>query len=369
MTETQFFQLGDHPQVVFNACTDDLRIQGSDQDQVELVAGPDREGLQVHQTAEALNISSTSSLTVLVPEAAIIALEGCSGDARVTKVKGLQAGRHNGDLALTQVDTAQLGGVNGDVQVGGSRSLRVTTLNGDLRVSAAQGELVLGSIRGDILLRAVAGRAEVSGITGDISIRNPDGQIHVHDVNGDVELSGNLKGGEYVVETNGDVRLQLGDGSDVRLELEAPLGRISSSLKLSNMQESEHSLQGTLGQGSATVRIIATGGDIKVRATRSGDVEEVLEEEIARVEECARRAAERAERMADKMRRRGECIEQKARRRAARVATAYRHGTLLRRQCAPAGDLQQERLAVLKMLAEGKINAEQAEALLSALES
>jgi hypothetical protein len=41
----------------------------------------------------------------------------------------------------------------------------------------------------------------------------------------------------------------------------------------------------------------------------------------------------------------------------------------LRRQCAPAGDLQQERLAVLKMLAEGKINAEQAEALLSALES
>jgi phytoene/squalene synthetase len=98
-------------------------------------------------------------------------------------------------------------------------------------------------------------------------------------------------------------------------------------------------------------------------------VEEVLEEEIARVEECARRAAERAERMADKMRRRGERIEQKARRRAARVATAYRHGTLLRRQCAPAGDLQQERLAVLKMLAEGKINAEQAEALLSALES
>ena len=45
------------------------------------------------------------------------------------------------------------------------------------------------------------------------------------------------------------------------------------------------------------------------------------------------------------------------------------HGTALRRQCASGDDVQQERLAVLEMLSEGKINAEQAAALLSALES
>jgi hypothetical protein len=369
VSETQVFELGDQPRVIFSACTDGLRIQGGADGRIEFLARPDGEGLQVQQTDEGLNISSTSSLTVRVPEAAVVALESCSGDARVTQVKEVHVVQHNGDLLLTQVDAAELNGLNGDVQVGGSRSLKVTTLNGDLRVSAAQGELIIVGMRGDIRLRAVTGQAELRNVTGDIALRNPDGQFDVHDVNGDVELTGNLRSGEYTVHTNGDVRLQLDHNADARLELEAPVGSISCSLKLSDIQESAHALQGTLGQGTAKVRIVAAGGDIRVRATRSADVEEVLEEEIARVEECARRAAERAERMAEKTRRRGQRLEEKARRRAERMAKIHTYGTVLRRQHAPADDAQQERLAVLKMLAEGKINAEQAEALLSALES
>jgi hypothetical protein len=368
-SETQIFELGDQPRIAFSACSDDLRIQGGADGWVELLAPPDTEGVQVLQTEQGLSISSTSSLTVRVPEAAVLALESCSGDVHASRVREVHVVRHNGDLMLTQVNAAELDAVNGDVQIGGGQSLQVSTLNGDLRVSALQGELTLVGIRGDVLLRSVVGHAEAHDITGDISVRNPDGQIDVHDVNGDVELTGSLVSGEYTVEASGNVRLQLDKSSDAHLELEAPVGSISYSLKLSDKRETTHSLQGTINQGTAKIRVVAAGGDIKVRATRSGDMEEVLEEEIARVEECARRAAERAEHMAEKMRQRGQRLEDKARRRAERTARIHSHGTLLRHQYAPADNVQQERLAVLRMLAEGKINAEQAEALLSALES
>ncbi len=369
MSDSQVFELGDHPRVVFNACSGDLRIQGARDGQVELLARPEAEGLHLQQTEDVLNVSSSISLTVRVPEAATVALQGCSGDLRATRVKELHVDLHRGDLVLTQVDSAELGTVNGDLEVAGSQSLRVTTLNGNARVSAVQGELVMVGVRGDIQVRAVSGRVELHGITGDIHIRNPEGQIDVHDVNGDVELSGKLCGGEYTVETNGNVRLELDHGSDARLELEAPVGSLSCNLALTDPQESAHRLQGTLGQGTSHVRIVAASGDIKVRGRRSDDVEEVLQEEIARVEECARRAAERAERMAEKMRRRGERLEEKAQRRAERIAKMHRRMAPLHRQPASADDVLQERLAVLKMLSEGKINAEQAEALLSALES
>jgi len=368
-SNTRIFQLGDRSQVVFSACSDDLRIQGGAEGQAEVLDRPDTSGLQVQQTDQGLHITSASPLAVRVPESAIVALQSCSGDALITRIREAHVGQHSGDLMLTKVGAAELSGINGDVQIGGGQSLRVTTLNGDLRVSATQGELSLVGICGDITLRSVAGHAEIRGITGDISLRNPDGQIHVHDVNGNVELAGNLSSGEYTVETNGDVALRLDQSSDARLELEAPVGSISCSLRLSDTQQAAHALLGTLGQGSAKLRVIAASGDIKVRATRGGDMEEALEEEMARVEQCARRAADRAERMAEKMRQRGQRLEEKARRRAERMARIHSYGTLLRNQYAPADNAQQERLAVLKMLAEGKINAEQAEALLSALES
>jgi hypothetical protein len=284
-------------------------------------------------------------------------------------VRELHLSAHRGDVTLVQVGTSELSTVNGDVDVGGSQSLRVTTLNGDLRVSAVQGELLLSGIRGDILLRAATGRAVLRGITGDVRIRNPEGHVDVHDVNGDVEFIGNLKSGEYSLEANGDIRLQLDRESDVRLELEAPVGSVSSALSLGEAQELPHGLQGTLGQGAAQLRAIAASGDIKVRARRSSDVEEALQEEIARVEEAARRAQERAQRMAEKMKRRGERLERQAQRRAERISQRHTLKTRVQRQSAPAEDVQKERLAVLRMLSEGKISASQAEALLSALES
>jgi hypothetical protein len=368
MSETRVFDLGDAARVLFKGCSSDLRIQGVEGTQAEFLVPTNRDGLHIEPTEQGLQVSSSISLAVRVPQSTRVALQSCSGDARVTKVGELQIGQHHGDLVVMQVGSAELEALNGDVQVGGTGPLRMTTVNGDLHVSAAQGELVLVGIRGDVRLQAIKGQAELHNVTGDISIRNLDGQLDVHDVNGDVELSANLRSGEYAVEANGDIRLRLDHSSDALIELEAPLGSISSSLKLSESQQSAHALRGTLGQGTARVRIFAVSGDIKARAVRSSDMEEALNDEIARVEECAQRAAARAQRMAEKMRRRSERIEERARRRAERVAGPHIDRTLPRRQRASSGVVQQERMAVLTMLSEGKINAEQAEALLAALE-
>ncbi len=370
--KSKTFRLGPRPRLVFRSCTADVRIRGWDKEQVELLLRQESETMSVREVEGGLEISTTVPLTANVPAETTAAVEDCTGDLRVEALDELFVNKHRGDLSLSQVKRIEIAAVYGDVGVRGSQSLHVTTLNGDLQVRGAGGKVAVVGVRGDVSLKETSGQVSLHSVTGDVSILDSDGDVEIHDLNGDVEFGGNLQSGQCSIETNGNVAVYLDPSSNAHLELEAPHGRVACTLKLGGAQESAHRLTGALGNGAAQLKVVAHNGDIKAHQRRATKVRHESERERARAEARTRREAERAQRRAEKLRRKGERLEEKARRRSERLAQkAQQRRRRSMRVAAQARvakkNLEQERLAVLRMLAESKISAEQAETLLEAL--
>jgi len=365
--KSKSFQLGKSPRLLFRSCSSDVRIHGWEQELVELSFRNKAKALNVQELEGALEISTTVPLTARVPPGTTVVLESCAGDLHATSFDALHVSKHRGDLSVDNVNRIEVTTGHGDVQVQEAQSLHVTTLCGDLRVRAVRDKVSVAGVHGDISLKQATGQLDLHNITGDLSIRDPEGHVDVHDIDGDLKLGGNLQGGQYDLETTGNVTVYLEPTSNARLHLEAPLGRIVCDLELSGVQESAHRLEGDLGKGTAQVKIVAHNGDIKVRQTRGNNLRHAIERERTRAEARVRREAKRAQRIAEKARRRSERLAQKAQDRATRLDRWHIEWSASRAGVTPK-KLASERLAVLKMLSEGKIGAEQAEALLRALE-
>ncbi len=362
--QSQTYELGHNPRLTLRSCAADLRISGSESDQVEVQYLEGSKNVLVQQEDNVLEITSSTSLTVGVPANTAVALEGCAGDAYVSNVKEFVVKGHRGDLSLQQVHQIEIAAVYGDVGVGGSASLQVTTLNGDLKVRSVSEKVSLTGIRGDVSTRDTAGQVNLRGITGDVLIRDPGSFVEARDLNGSIKFCGDPQDGQFGLQANGSIKVYLKPTSNVHLELEAPLGRIRSDLELKDVQQAAHSLVGDLGTGAARLTAVAASGDIRLSQDRGADK---LASQLAKAEARAEREARRAERRAERLERKAERLEQRAQKRAARLR---RWQVKWGQSQAGKGaeNLEQERLAVLRMLAENKIDAEQAEALLDALE-
>jgi hypothetical protein len=359
------FQLGPNPHLAFHACVGDLRVQGWDREEVQLLFRGEDEVAQAQQVDTELTITGRMPKAANVPVAASVSLQNCAGDLYATGFATLQIEQHQGDLHLQHIDQAEVKTVHGDVQAGDMRSLQVATLHGDLHVQTIAEALAVTAVHGDIVLRGAQGQLAVENTTGDVVVRNPAGHLDVRNVTGDIALSGNLQAGEYHLQALGDVALDLDTASDASLEAEARLGRIACGLALAETAESAHKLSGKLGQGAAHIQVVTLSGDIRLRPLGADRVRHEMEKERIWTEAHARRAADRARRLAEKV----EARAAKVRRWRVEWATpAPGAATPQRQERSSTEALQDERLTVLKMLAEGKISTEEADSLLSALE-
>lgn len=364
---SQSFHLGASPRLFFRACRGDLRIQGWELDEVQLLAHQEADLQGVREVEGGLEITGRMPRLVNVPQMAGVVVENCLGDVHVAACSSLRAEKHRGDLSLHRVNNVELEVVHGDVHVRGCQSLHVTTLHGDLRVRGASGELSIAGLHGDASLHELGGPALLRDITGDVTVRGIREALEARNVTGDLVLTANLLTGAHHLEAMGDVALYLEPSSDVQVDLEAPLGRIVCELELNQVEKTAHRLSGILGQGKASLHAVAQGGDIRLRQLSADEAAQARERERTREEARAFREAERARRIADHMRRIDERLTRKAEERANRIRHWQLRWSDSRRMAEPQ-NLAEERLAVLKMVSEGKITAAQAEALLKALE-
>ena len=368
------FELGQQPHLAFVGCEGDLLIQGWDKSQVELLSRHEGDAVETKEQDTTLEIASRVPLLAKVPSQSSIVLQGCSGDARIQNVHELHVGRHRGDLSADRVSQNEISSVHGDVSFRDSDSVYITALNGDLRARVVREKVTVVGVRGRVTLRRTAGLAQLQGITGDLIIRDAEGDVDVRDLTGDVKLSGNVQSGHHQLEVNGDAEIYLDPASNVHVTLEAPLGRIRGSVELNASQATAHTLAGSLGHGGARLAVLTHVGDIRFRLRAAHEWEDELWERAAA---RASREAERTSHLEEKLRLKSERLQEKARQRSERLAeAAEKRASRLRRWSAHRGsatreggdNLGDERVAVLRMLAEGKISAEQAEALLEAME-
>jgi hypothetical protein len=386
-TNSQIDELDPSPRLVFRDCAGDLLIAAGDVEHIKLEYPQQAEAVSVRELEDAVEIVSVVPLTVRAPAGTAVLVESCAGNLRADDLDDMHINTHRGDLSLQRVKRIEIATVNGNARVGGGESLQVTTLNGSLSIRGVRARVAVLGVRGDVLSTDTEGQVSLQGITGDVVIDEPSGSLEARDVNGNIQFAGNLQSGQWNLEANGDVAIYLEPDSNALVDLDCPLGRIKSNLELATTEESRHRLVGSLGTGAAQLKVVAHSGDIKLAGKRVGTLRDELDTGViraaTRAEPHAERARRRAEKLEQKARRRAERLEEKARRRAQRIEEkAHRRSERLaekpRRWRVKWGtpqtsrqteNLEDERLAVLRMLAEGKVNAEQADALLQALEA
>ncbi len=279
------------------------------------------------------------------------------GSRRVRSGEGEAEVRASGPVVVEvpPYGTVIAEGVNGPV--GGKDlegALRLKKINGPVSLRGA-GEVHLGEVRGPLTLRAVRGAVggqgprgplTLAGCTGTVRLETPvHGPVSLRGVTGDVDLTARGKvlavlapqpGQQIRLRSDKDLRLTLPPEASARLTAQAG-GALRTDLP--QVEPQGNRLEVTLGAGEAVIDLWAAGDlEVTVGAFSDEPLAASEEEPKAWAEEWWPEDWESAVRV------------QQAPHRVGRQKG------------------EEEPLTVLRMLAQGKITAEQAEQLLQALE-
>jgi hypothetical protein len=325
-----------------------------------------------------------------------------------------------GNATLSEVEAVDLKQVRGSLSAKEAGQLQAERVSGNLYAKEIRGPLTVERVGGNALLKEIGGVVSLEKVGGNLTAKDLTAGAKVAKIGGNLALNGEIGAGcTYQFKAGGNGLLRLNEEASAHLTLNAG-GIIQAAANLTDVERSRTSLQGTLGEGGAEI-VIEAGGNIlvggkgplisvEVREEVSRQLEEslrVMEESLRAIdfeaigqqvsaemdramsklqvklaevdwENLGRRTQRSIERAMEHMQRDiDRAVERVARRqekleRVTERAAYHQHfdhrGMRGPRASQPAPDLDAERLAILKMLEEGKISATEAETLLEALD-
>ncbi len=380
------------PHVEITSCQGDLQVRGGDDSEV-LIKVDSQEKLTVEEREGAVALIATSDCTLALPSGASLTLVQLQGDLSVQEVNGvIEANSIQGDATIQQV--------SGSVELG--------TVSGDLSATEIDGPLAARSVTGDADLRQLKGPLSLNNVSADVFGRAWTAGAEAAQINGDVSLKTVFAGPfTYNIQARGDIVVRALPGSDAAFILQSDGGRVKAKGLGGEMTE-EGQWQGALGEGQAQVRLHSTHGSVMLKAVSEEKempeytsfapaadfaqtgiaaeelawrIQQRVAEKLSKIdfESIARREAERASKRAEQEAARARRTAAKARRKAENARRkAHRKvqwhlemdtGRGARKQRRSQSVSEEERVAILRMLAENKISAQEAEILLQALES
>lgn len=365
----------------------DLFLQGETRMEVRFQSGEDR--IRVNQSNETLYIESHASLDLIVPRIAPVIVEKTGGSAFIQDLdRSIVIQKVGGDLVLRRVG-----------------SLRLDKVGGSCKIEDADQQMDIQKIGGDLTLHHVIAPLRIGSIGGSGEIQVTGGGAVEMRAGGDLRLSLTAMDGPISLRAGGNVALHLPPAIHADLVLDS--GSESIELNFTNQAEvittslEERRHEYRVGDGGTPVDVRVGG---KILVTDSKMELSPISEDIDRRENAwkearerrgsfswsggfgfdrqsawadmisrrAQEAAQRAEHRAHAaMRRTEEQIRLAAERGIRRSETHFVQGISTPPTPPPAPAVkvtEQERLMVLQMLQENKINVEQAEKLLAALE-
>lgn len=356
---------GRTPKIIIESIGGDLSLVGWEGDEILLKA--EEEELRVSRDGDKVNVFCSDDLSLRVPKAASVFIGKIGGDASVRSLMG--------DIELKEV--------SGDLSLRDVNSVAVETVHADFSLRGAKGHLFIKSANSDVSIRDVDGNVTLETVADDLALRDVRGNVSAKVAEDVVMYLNPQAGNTYSVTAGDDILLVMPPKANATLTLNAD--EINIEWKGIEEDEDATSRVVMLGDGSATINLNA-GGDIRV--TNQADAGESAEDfgNFAGVgmdwsgfgERISRRvdqATQRAQRKIDEAARRIEQKTRDAERRTTRGKGFLEVGRW-NWDFAPKGVpmpnktqvSDEERLAILKMLQEKKITAEEADKLLSALE-
>ncbi len=360
--ETLTFQTTGSPKIRIETIGGRLQVRAWAASSVE-VFGAEEGDLLAKSEDEEILISCSTDCQLFAPAGARIEANTVGGDVSIQGVTGDLLFRNvGGDLRLRDVGGAAVETVGGD--------LVARSLAGELSVDRTGGDAVVDEVERDVRLRAIGGDLRMSRVEGLVQAG----------AGGDVRISMLPKAStQSAIQAGGDLSCTVPETTSARLLLTA-----GGDLHLAVPVEAASTAGGCevlLGAGEATVQLSA-GGDLSLRtgiegpeaiaAELGGAIADRVGAEIeAHMTEIEGRIGSLGEKLgyfdSERIGRKIRETIAKAQRKAARAqlrAASLRAGSA-EPEAASGG---QERIAVLRMLEEGKLTVAQAEQLLQALE-
>ncbi|HRQ23722.1 MAG TPA: hypothetical protein PLF42_09885 [Anaerolineales bacterium] len=354
---------GRTPTIKIDSIGGDLSLVGWEGDDILIKADDDE--IRLTQDGDLVQLSCNDDLALRVPKGASVSITNIGGDASIRGVMGgIELTDVSGDLSMRDVSAVVVESVKSDFSLrGGKGNLHVKKANSDVSIRDVEGDVTLDSVADDLALRDVRGNVTANVAEDVVFYLNPQA------------------GNTYSITAGDDILLVMPPKADAALTLNAD--EIVFDWKGVENEDDATSRVVTLGDGSAAINLSA-GGDIRV--SNRADAGESAEDfgNFAgmgmdwsgfgdRISRRVEQATERAQRKIEAAARRIEHKTRDAERRARRGKGGLEIGRwgwdfsgAPKPPKSQASD--EERLAILKMLQEKKITAEEAETLLAALE-
>jgi DUF4097 and DUF4098 domain-containing protein YvlB len=143
----------------------------------------------------------------------------------------------------------------------------VRSTNGDVELIGRYGDVKASSTNGDLKLTGSAVAAELDTTNGGIHAADVSGPIDAHTTNGRIALTiPSLKGDIVARTTNGGITVRLSGEINARLKAHTTNGSINTSLPItiSNLNQSRHRLEGTIGSGGLLIDLSTTNGSVSI---------------------------------------------------------------------------------------------------------
>jgi DUF4097 and DUF4098 domain-containing protein YvlB len=163
------------------------------------------------------------------------------------------------------------------VKVPANTNLAVSTVSGDVVGHGMRGDTEARSVSGDVLLTDVVGKiVEAQTVSGNIELNrvNAD-EVVAETVSGDVDFSGEIhKNGDYDMKTlSGDVIMRIPKNAGADISGATFSGDFSTSFPITTKATSRYTrkqrINGTIGDGSARIRVESFSGDVELRELSS----------------------------------------------------------------------------------------------------
>ena len=360
-------ELKGSPTIKIEAVGGDLRISGHDETYLEVQA-PDSGGLSVTESKGGAEIACRLGCLIFMPRGGRIQAGEVGGDCRITDIEGEVLLRNvGGDLSLRRVGKASFELIGGDMQA--------RRLMSDLTVDQVGGDTVIQEIEGDVHLRTAGGDVLLGDVKGAVDAS----------CGGDALVSFEPSSGKNSkIQAGGDIDCRVGPNASVKVKVQAGGDRDVGR----DFERQEDGETYVLGSGEANLDLVA-GGDLLLRVLGESqgygsfdfaDVLSDMESELAEMEtkmesmtvpldfavkEKVRRAVRNARRSARKARRHHFKIEAEID--PLKGITFQTPGWAGFGEFHPEAT-EEERHQILRMVEQGKITVDEAEALLEALE-
>ncbi len=340
----------------------DLRLEAVQGKTITARAG-DREELSLEQEGDEVVVRSDGDCQLIVPEGSRVTAGKVGGDARIL-----------GPLAEVRLELT-----GGDLTITQAASLSSERVGGDVLAREIDGGISLRTVGGDAILEQVSGGAELKAIGGDLVVRALTGVLTAA-AGGDAFIDYNPSAGSRaVVQAGGEILCSLPEAASVEIQIQAG-GTIRVPEELHPERENG-GVRVRLGDGAASLWLTA-GGDARLQLEGSErstaytiGIDEAMAEKVAdHIADLGQSIGVIGSRLGPRIARRVQRAVNRAVRRSihAQVVVERKLDEFERRMgpAASSGDpvSNEERMAVLRLVEEGKITVAEAEQLLEALE-